>query len=97
MGYDPYSDDFEQKQNEDDGEDEGDAAAAVITEPWSHTVSAEAKHEYQDDQKNEEHFVLRSAKVRLKECDADSDGDGRKKPIRLGCPMGEIIWDMGGL
>jgi hypothetical protein len=60
-------DDFEQKQDEDDGEDEGDAAPAVVADPWSHSITAEAKHEDQDNQK-EDHFVfLRSAKIRLME------------------------------
>ena len=48
-------DNFEQKQDEDDGEDERDATAAVIAKPGSHAVSAKAKHKNQDDQ-NDEHL-----------------------------------------
>ena len=48
-----YLDDLEQEQNEDDGEDEADASASVVAEPWSHAITTEAEHKNQDEQKDE--------------------------------------------
>lgn len=55
MGY-RKLDDFEQQEDEDDGEDEADASAAVVSEPWSHAITAEAEHKYQNDQKDKHSF-----------------------------------------
>ena len=46
-------DDFEQEQNEDDGEDEAEASAAVVPESWSHAITTKAEHKNQNDQEDE--------------------------------------------
>ena len=50
-------DNFEQEKNENDGEDEADASSAVVAEPWSHAITAEAEHKDQNDQKNK-HYLF---------------------------------------
>jgi hypothetical protein len=49
-------DNFEQKQNENDGEDEADASSTVVAEPWSHAITTKAKHENQNDQKDKHYW-----------------------------------------
>jgi hypothetical protein len=49
-------DDFEQKKDENDGEDEAEAASAVVAETWTHAVTTEAEHQNQDNQKDK-HFT----------------------------------------
>jgi hypothetical protein len=49
--------DFEQEEDQNDGEDERDASAAVIAEPWSHAITTEAEHKDQNDQKKD-HVVF---------------------------------------
>jgi len=50
-------DNLEQEQNENDEQDEADASSAVVTEPWSHTITTEAEHKNQNDQKNK-HYLF---------------------------------------
>ncbi len=38
-----WLDDFEEEQDEDDGKDEGESAAAVVAESWSHAIAAKAE------------------------------------------------------
>jgi len=47
------SDDFEQEQDENNGEDEANASAAVVAESWSHAITTKAEHKNQNDQKDE--------------------------------------------
>ena len=46
-------DDFEQEQDENNGEDEANASAAVVAESWSHAITTKAEHKNQNDQKDE--------------------------------------------
>jgi hypothetical protein len=59
--------DFQQEEDQDDGEDERDATAAVVAEPWSHAVTTEAEDQDQNDQEKNHVFFLRSAKIRRME------------------------------
>jgi hypothetical protein len=45
-------DDLHQEQDENDEQDKADAAAAVVTETWSHTIPAKAEHQDQNEQKD---------------------------------------------
>jgi hypothetical protein len=44
--------DFEQEEDQDNGEDEADASAAVVAESWSHAITTKAEHKNQNDQKD---------------------------------------------
>jgi hypothetical protein len=44
-------DNLHQEQDEDDEKDDRDSAASVVAESWSHTITTEAEHQNQDDQK----------------------------------------------
>jgi hypothetical protein len=46
-------DDFEQQQDENDGEDEAEASASIVSEAWSHAITTKAEHKNQDDQKEQ--------------------------------------------
>lgn len=68
LGMGPWQlDDFKQKQDENDGQDERKAAAAVVAETGSHTIAAKAEHQNQNNQKDKHLCFLRSAKFRLME------------------------------
>jgi hypothetical protein len=57
-------DDFEQEQEENDGEDQADASAAVVAETGSHAITTKAEHKNQNDQKDKHYFLLHTAKIR---------------------------------
>jgi hypothetical protein len=42
---------FEQEKDEDNEQDEADASAAIVTNAWPHTITTEAEHKNQNDQK----------------------------------------------
>ena len=44
-------DNFEQQQDENDGEDEAYASAAIVSEAWPHAITTKDEHKNQDDQK----------------------------------------------
>jgi hypothetical protein len=52
-------DDFEKKEEQNYGEDEADAASAVVAETWTHAVTTEAEQQNQDDQKDKHFYFLR--------------------------------------
>lgn len=54
-----WLDDFEQKKDENDGEDEAESAATVVTQARSHTITTKTEQQNQDDQKND-HCCLSS-------------------------------------
>ena len=61
-------DDFEQKQDENDGEDKAKTSATVVTEAGTHAISTKAEHQNQNDQ-NDEHFTFSAAaKIRRSFC-----------------------------
>lgn len=70
MGY-RKLDDFEQQQDEDDGEEEADASATVVSEPWSHAITAEAEHKDQNNQKDKHSFFSVRRRFAGWRCDAD--------------------------
>ena len=55
----PGLDDFKQKQDENDGKDQAEAAATVVSQTWTHTVASEAEDDDQDDQKDKHFLFLR--------------------------------------
>jgi hypothetical protein len=70
MGY-RCLEDFEQEEDQDDGEDEADASAAVVAEPWSHAITTEAEHKNQDDQKDKHYSGSPCGEDSPCRCDAD--------------------------
>ena len=82
-------DNFEQKQNEDDEEDEADASSAVVTESWSHAITAEAEHKDQNDQKNK-HYLFSPYGEDSPDvwCDAYFVANAIKNDFSAGLPVG---------
>jgi len=61
-------DDLEQKQNENDGKNEAQSAASVITQARPHAISSKTKHQNQNDKQNKHSFPPREHTTQ--DCDA---------------------------
>ena len=61
-------DNFEKEQDEHDGKDEAEATSTVVSETWTHAVTAEAEQQNQDDQKDEHFYFSVPAKDRRPCC-----------------------------